>query len=876
MDIYSKKIDDLYQEFKTSEQGLAEEEAEKRLTQYGENKLKEKKEINTFLLFLNQFKSFLILILIAATIISFFLGKIVDAIVIFLIVLFNATFGFIQEYKAEKAIAALKKLTSAQSVVIREGKEQKISTSLIVPGDILVLREGDKIPADARLILVSALETQEASLTGESTPVAKTEIAISKEALPVADQINMVFSGTIVTKGYGKALVVKTGMQSEIGKIAKMMQTVRDESTPLQQRLRKLGQFIGITAIIVSIMVFILQIYLGVEKIDAFLLAISLAVAAVPEGLPAVVTIALALGSQRLVKKKALIRRLASVETLGSTSVIGSDKTGTLTKNEMTVKEVYCERKLIKVDGVGYIPEGGFSFEGTPFSSLGLELLLKTGMLCNNAQLIEKNNQWEILGDPTEAALLVSAKKYGLKKQEYKKLKEIPFDASKRYMAAIYQEKGNEIIYVKGAPEVVLSLCDKVYERGFTRKITEKDKQQILETNERMAKDSLRILGFAYKNVEKKTELTQNLIFLGLQGMIDPPKEHINDYIKKCNEAGIKVVMITGDHPGTAVAIAKQIGLQGRVLTGIELDKFEDKEFFFKVESYDVYARVNPEHKLRIVNALKKRGHVVAVTGDGINDAPALKSADIGVAMGITGTEVSKEASDMIIEDDDFKTIVDAVEEGRSIYDNIRKFVNYLLSSNLAEILVIVIAALLGMPLPLIAVQLLWINLVTDGLPALALSVDLAQPGIMKKKPRPKRESFITKKLGFSMITIAILIATATLYLFNQGLQENLLKAQPMAFTSLVVFEIVRLEGIRRDYKLGFFSNRYLNLAILSSLLLQLIVIYTPIAKFFNTVPLSLLDWGYLLVAALVLFILQRLMHWLNPLSEESSSSQSR
>jgi len=831
--------------------GLDSKEAKKRLESYGKNIIKEKKRISPVKIFINQFKSFIIGILIAAVVISLVIGERIDAIVIGIILVLNAAFGFVQEYRAEKAIEALKKMASLKAKVIRNNEKIEIDASEIVPGDILILETGDKIAADARLIEAINLETQEAALTGESTPVKK-ELKVLAEKTPVADRINSVFSGTVITNGRGKAVAIATGMKTEFGKIATLIQEEKEKQTPLQLKLKQLGIWIGALTLIICFIVFLTGVLKGEPILEFLIVAVSLAVAAVPEGLPAVVTISLALGVQRMVKKNALIRKLPSVETLGSTTVICSDKTGTLTHNEMTVTKIFTNNKIIDVEGSGYDTRGNFLEENKKINVEKIELLLKAGVLSNDSDL----KDGKIIGDPTEGALIVSAAKAGLIKKDLDKkaprIDEICFSSERKRMSTIHKEGNKKFIYTKGAPDVVIHLCDKIIENNKVRKLTEKDKHNILKINEEFAHEALRVLAFAYKPLTGKKE--ENLIFIGLQAMIDPPREEVKLAIEKCKRAGIKVVMITGDHEATAVAIAKQLGLEGKSLTGQQLDNVTKLENV--VEDISIYARVNPEHKLKIIEALRKKGHIVAMTGDGVNDAPALKKADIGIAMGITGTDVAKEASHMLLTDDNFASIVNAVEEGRGIYDNIKKFVNYLLSCNLGEILVIFIAILIGMPLPLLAIQILWINLVTDGLPAIALGVDPASPHIMKRKPRNPKEKIMTKDITLNILIMGILMCVASLFLFNKYYLIDLKKAQTIVFTTLVVLEIVRIYMVRSQYNIGIFSNKYLILAIVFSFLLQLAVVYSPLNKFFKTVPLGIVEWAYIIGAAVCVFII--------------------
>ncbi|MCX6709926.1 MAG: HAD-IC family P-type ATPase, partial [Candidatus Woesearchaeota archaeon] len=738
---YLKSAEETISLLKSSNEGLSENEAKSRLSSFGQNVLKAEKKISSLKIFLGQFNDFIIMIMFAAVLISAAIGEYVDAIVIAVILFLNAMLGFFQEYKAERSIEALKKLASQKAVVIREGKRTEIDASLLVPGDIVLIEEGNVIPADARLIDAIALEIQEASLTGESMPVRKNAFPIKKESI-IGDRKNMLYSTTIVTRGRGRAIVTATGMHTEIGKIAKIISGEGEELTPLQKKLKRLGVFIGFLVISVCIAVFISQIIKSPQMISSiksldlsifqnkmfieiFLMAVSLAVAALPEGLPAVVTISLALGVQRMVKRNALIRKLPAVETLGCINVICTDKTGTLTCNEMTVKRIFVDEKFVEVEGEGYSTKGVFSSEPRDIIPL-----LKIGALCNNASI-----DGGLIGDPTEIALLVSAAKHGFSKkqleEELLRVNEIPFESERKLMTTIHasvqggKSKGKVFSYVKGAPDVIIRRCNYILISGKIRRMSEKDRKEIIDANEKFASGALRVLGFAFRefhgketkeNIEKNAE--NSLVFVGLQAMIDPPREEVKEAIEKCRTADIRVIMITGDHKTTAIAIAKELGINGKVLTGDEIDRIESLDSV--INDVSIYARVSPEHKLKIVAALRNKGYNVAMTGDGVNDAPALKKADIGIAMGITGTDVSKEASDMILTDDNFASIVNAVEEGRIIYDNIKKFVAYLLSSNLGEVLTIFTAILLNLPLPLIAIQILWINLATDGLPALA------------------------------------------------------------------------------------------------------------------------------------------------------------
>ena len=863
MDYYNYSVKKTFDEFKTSEKGLSQKEAEKRLGKYGLNEIKEKKKISLFQIFFSQFKSPLIYILLFAIIITLLIGEYVDSMIISIIVIVNAVLGFAQEYKAEKSIEALKKLTSLKATVVRDGREERILAKELVPGDIIILEEGEKIPADARLLESISLETHESALTGESTSVAK-EINPIKGKKSIAEQQNIIFSGTIITKGRGKAVVIRTGMKTEIGKIAEMMQSEKKEQTPLQVTLAKFGKVLGIATIVVCIIVFLTGILRGNEIIEMLVAAIALAVAAIPEGLPAVVTITLALGVTRLVKRNALVRKLHSVETLGCTNVICTDKTGTLTKDEMTVKELFVNNKLIKVTGQGYSRKGIF-LDSKPKD---YELLLKISSLCNNASV----NHKRVFGDPTEIALLVCAAKANLFRekleQEFPRIHELPFDSERKMMTTIHENKGREIAFVKGGPKQIINSCSFYYENGKIIKLTKSKKEELLDKNREMASKALRVLGVAYKELPEKIKystetIEKNLVFVGFTGMMDPPRAEIKDAIELCRKAGIRVIMLTGDQRTTAKAVGIQIGLMNKddkVVTGREIMDLSNKEFDNMVKEVNIFARISPKDKIRIVDSLKKYGNVVAMTGDGVNDAPALKKADIGIAMGITGTDVSKEASDMILLDDNFASIVNTIKEGRGIYDNIKKFVEYLLSSNLGEILVIFIAMLIGMPLPLIAIHILWINLATDGLPALALSVDPAEPGIMQRKPRKKDSQIFSKNIILRMAAIGIIMCVGTLALFKlYDPVNNLIYAQTMAFSTLMMFQMFNVLNCRSEknsiFRIGLFSNKYLIGAIVISVLLQLAVIYTPLAVFFKTTPLSFIDWIYVVLMSSTVLI---------------------
>jgi Ca2+-transporting ATPase len=852
--------------------GLASAEAKSRLSKFGRNELIQKQRISALAIFLGQFRDFIIWVLIAAALVSGLLREWIDALAIIAVVVLNAFLGFMQEYRAEKSLAALKKLSSPSSKVIREGRHEVIASSLLVPGDLIELEAGDNVPADCRLIwTTSSFTVLEASLTGESTPVMKTVAALEEKEVPLADRANMAYMGTTVSSGKAKAVITDTGMDTELGTIAGMVQETRKETTPLQRKLEEFGKWIVYLCFALVTLVFILEWIRGGRLVDVFLTAVSLAVAAIPEGLPAVVTIALALGVHRMVKRNALIRKLPSVETLGCATVICSDKTGTLTKNEMTVQKVLAGNRLFDVSGIGYGPDGRFALDSVNIDAVresGLIDLLRCAVLCNNAQLIKQDRGYRIFGDPTEAALLTAAAKAGMIKEEFEKeyifADEIPFDSERKIMTIIRKRGGDRIAFVKGAPDVLLDRCSNIPDRGLIEK-----------TNDRLASEAMRVLAFGYRVLPDNVDagnadaVEKELTFLGLMAMIDPPRDEVRDAMHKCATAGIKAVMITGDHKNTAVAIARQLGLFGRdsiALSGIELDGLSDEELFNKVGKISVYARVSPEHKLRVVKAWRRHSQVVAMTGDGVNDAPAVKEADIGVAMGMTGTDVTKEVSDMVVTDDNFASIVSAVEEGRGIYENIRKFVHYMLSCNTGEILVMLASSLIGLPVPLLPIQILWVNLVTDSLPALALGVEPVEPGVMKKPPRDPKEPVVTVKRAVLMLVQGSFIAFCSLLAFMLVLfVENggIAKARTAAFFVLSCSQLFHAFNCRSMtkslFKMGVFSNRSLVLAVFVAFMLQMAVIYAPACHgIFKTVPLEPYDWLIVIaVSSLPLWLME-------------------
>jgi P-type Ca2+ transporter type 2C len=903
--------------------GLAKEEVLRRQVQFGTNELTEAPRRGFWRMLLDQFNQFLVLILIVAAIVSALLGwraynqsgeitEFIDAAAIMAIVILNAVLGVVQEGRAEEALAALKKMSAPNAEVLRDGHFVTVPARELVPGDVVILETGNHVPADVRLTEGMNLRIEEASLTGESVPASKRAGDILSEDAGVGDRRNMAYMSTLVTYGHGQGLVVATGMQTQIGKIAEMIQAYEDEQTPLQAKLEQLGRVLGIAALVICTVVGLIGIirdtqiavlfqrglaaYLALPGtiptlVEMFMVAVSLAIAAVPEGLPAVVTICLALGMQQMVRRHALIRRLAAVETLGSATTICSDKTGTLTQNQMTATQLYVDRTLITITGEGYRPEGQFldeDGETVDLSSLhGGPLLLRAALLCSDARLEEvgeaDSRSWRIAGDPTEGAFVVAAAKAGYTheglSQDYPRVAEIPFDSDRKRMTTIHPDPrraGSYVAFVKGAPDVVLGLCTHVVEDGQVRDLTDERRSNILRENEGLASNALRVLGVAFRELPQLSEEPTPgnteccLIFIGLLGMIDPARPEVKPAIRLARHAGIDTVMITGDYPDTAVAIAREIGLlteEAQVLTGAELDKLDDAAFDSCVEDVAVYARVSPQHKVRIVDALKGRGHIVAMTGDGVNDAPALKRSSIGVAMGITGTDVAKETADVVLTDDNYASIVSAIEQGRIIYSNIRKFVYYLLSCNMAEIMILLLAMVFGWPLPLVAIQLLVLNLLTDGLPALALGMEKGDPDIMDRRPRPVSEPIINHDMTIGIAVQTVAKTAAVLGAFQIALaagkalglspEEIETHGRTVAFATLVVAELLRAYTARSEryslFALGVFTNKYMQYAVALSLVILLAIIYVPfLDPIFNTTFLTISDWSYILPLALL------------------------
>ncbi len=897
-------------------EGLSSDEVEERLAQYGSNELEERGLRSPWKVLIGQFTEIMVVVLLIAAGISLAMSHTTDAIVILIIVILNAILGFTQEYRAERAMAALKEMSVPTVRVRRDGQIREVEATSLVPGDIILLEAGDRIPADARVIESVNLRIEEAALTGESVPVSKSEAPFEDEGLPLGDRRNMVFMGTAVTYGRGTALVVETGMETELGNIADMLQQVSEERTPLQRKMAELGKWLAIASIVLVSIVFAVGVWQGGSIGEMFLTAVSLAVAAVPEGLPAVVTIALALGAQRMVRRQALIRKLPAVETLGSVTTICSDKTGTLTENRMTVTVLDVAGKTLnltthlKHTGATLSPDDEPIVEPDP----QIALLLAGGAMCNDASLEpvdDKPNAYEALGDPTEGAIVVAAARLGMWKAEMEKLMprvaEVPFTSERKRMTTVHRApqtselsgnsqlsylpadipKSGYVLFTKGAVDQMLGICDRVWNEGEIEPLDETWRSRIEQANNELAQDGMRVLGVTMRHLDEAPDqadeeaIEAEEIFIGLIGMIDPPRSEVRDAVAECRTAGIRPVMITGDHPLTALHIARDLGIvqageedDHHVITGKQLAKMSVADLEEHVREISVYARVSPEHKVKIVEALKDQGEIVAMTGDGVNDAPALKRADIGVAMGITGTDVSKEAADMVLLDDNFATIVHAVEEGRTIYENIRKFVKYTMSSNIGEILVMLVAPLAGLPIPLNAIQILWINLVTDGLPGLALSVEPAAPDTMQRPPHAPNESVLARGLGTYMLWVGPLMGLVALlpeFLAAAGLGGMTLEGEAfhtVVFTTLALAQMGNALAIRSDrlmlMQLGLFTNPFLLGSVALTFLLQMAVVYVPfLQNIFDTVPLSLEQLLISLGFSTIVFIVVEVVKWI-------------
>lgn len=893
---HAVKLETVLESLETGREGISDEEVQYRLEKYGPNELREEKKVTPIEIFIGQFKSILVIILILSAIVSAYISMrraepFTDTYVIFAIVVMNAVLGFIQEYRAEKAVEALKKMVAPRVLVLRQGREQSIDSKELVPGDIVLLEAGNRIPADSRILDAANLQIDEAALTGESTPVNKLP-GVLPEEIAVGDRYNMVFMGTVVTAGRAVVVVTQTGMNTEFGKIAGLVQAVETEEPPLKQKMEKMGRQLGGISVILTAWVFIISIFVHAKALEeVFMLAVSLAVSAIPEGLPAVLTITLALGVSRIARQKAIVRKLASVETLGSTTVICSDKTGTLTRNEMTVSRISSSGRIMEVTGAGYNPVGEFFFEGTnldPKSDKDLELLLRIGYLNNDSHLQLNNESWIIYGDPTEGALTVVGAKAGFGedlKESYQRIWEFPFDSTRKRMSTIHStQDGRKIAYVKGAPEVILERSTEIFEKGVVRPLSNGDRGKALATTRSMASDALRVLALSFKELPANSkefemeEIESGLTYVGLVGMIDPAREEVPTAIQTSKQAGIRSVMVTGDHRLTAVAIAKQIGMleketEGSVFTGKDMVGIDDDELDKVIDNVRVFARVSPEDKMRIAQSLKRVGHIVAMTGDGVNDAPALKAADIGIAMGIKGTDVTKEASDMVLEDDNFATIVRAVRGGRHIYDNVTKYLRLMLAANFDEFIEITVVTLLGLPTPFRPIHVLWINLVTDGLPAVALSIDPPDPDLMKYPPRNPNEGLLSRFWRFIIFAALVdfisdflpfLYTYATTLEFTGNIEYATTVAQTVAFTSIVFFEFFLAYQSRSEThhifalgKKGWTENKMLFVSIMVSLILQMAILYIPpLQKAFHVAPLSLFQLGLCFLGSLSAFLI--------------------
>ncbi len=867
---YKKEIKEIFRELDTADKGLSREEAEKRLKKYGRNDLKKDKKISVTGLILAQFKDPLIYILLLAAVFTFFIDEYIDMWVILAVVLINAVVGFFQEFKAEKAMQAIRNLTSPKATAIRDSESEKIDASGLVPGDIIVLSSGSRVPADVRLFEAKDLHADESMFTGESHPAQKTKDAIKDDNVQLADQENMLFMGSVIVRGRGKGVVVHTAGKTELGKISEEVSATKKEKTPLQKRLADFSKIVGLISVGLAIFVFLIGLIKSKPVTEMILFSISMAVSVIPEGLPIVITITMAIGMKRMADRRAIIRKLIAVETLGSCDYICSDKTGTITQNRMTVTKAYANGKTFNLNGSGYTPKGGITKDGKDIDNdADLKKLLLTGLLCNSAGLYKEDAQWQVEGDPTEGSLLVSAKKYGLDidqaRKEYAHIDEIPFSSDRKYMAVLRKKDNSNILFLKGAPEKILSFSNA------------QDKKRLHKVYEEMANNGLRVLAFASKDLGRSGskeevnlagESTRGLNFLGFQGIIDPPRESAVRAIDDTKRAGIKTVMVTGDHKITARAIADNIGIleEGAIVTdGKELDSGGESFLREKAEDIRVYARVSPSHKLRIVEVLQEKNHIVAVTGDGVNDAPALKRGNIGVSMGTTGTDVAREASDMVLKDDNFATIFEAVKVGRVIFENIRKVVFFLLATAVGVSSMIIIGLFLNLPLPFLATQILWVNLVTNGLQDIALAYEPGEKDISRKKPRNPEEHIINTFVLKRLFLIGMTMTIGTLFLFWFKLQEgaSLPFARTVAFNTVVFFQLFHVLNSRSFEKSVFtmplFSNPFLFISLFISIGAQVCVLYIPALQYiFHTQPLDIITWVQVIGAALsVIFVME-------------------
>jgi P-type Ca2+ transporter type 2C len=863
-------VDEVAHALATSpETGLSEEDAARHLTEFGPNELEAAQRVSPWSLLLSQLKNILIVILLIAVALSAVLGHATEAVVITVIVLFAVLLGFVQEYRAERAIEALREMAAPTASVLRDGEQVEVPTREVVPGDLMLLEPGDRAPADGRLSEVVSLQVEESALTGESMPVEKQTEALPDDDLSVGDRTNMVYAGTTMTYGRGRAVAVATGMHTEFGGIAQLLQTVKTGKTPLQVNLDKVGVVLARVAVVVVLIVVALGLLRGQPFLDMVLFGVALAVAVVPEALPAVITISLTIAAQRMVKRHALIRRLPATETLGSVSVIGSDKTGTLTRDEMTVRKVFVAGEMLEVSGAGYEPEGEYASNGSPIEPSDEVIeMLRAAALASDARIVrdEDDGQWRVRGDPTEGALVVAAAKAGLEKgdldAEFPRVDEIPFSSETKRLTTLHETPERVVAYAKGAPEVILESCTRTLSADGETELDDNAREALLEMAQELAGDALRVLAVARRPDATLETAEREMTFLGLVGMIDPPRPEAKEAVRTCEQAGIKAVMITGDHPLTAQAIARELGIltTGRAITGAELEAMDDEQLDREVEDIQVYARVSPEHKLRVVTAFQSKGHSVAMTGDGVNDAPALKKADIGIAMGITGTDVTKEAAEMTLTDDNFASIVSAIEEGRGVFGNIKKYLMYLLAANLGEICLLAGASIIGKPLPLSAVQILYVNLATDGLPAIALSVDPPERDLMRRPPRDRETGIFTKPVVRLLAIGGVASGCITLGLFIWALASDrpLAEAMTMTFATLVLIEFFKAYSYRSDRNSileGPFANKWLNLAIVWEFIMVALVINVPFLQdAFGTTSLSAEEW--LRVAGLAFLII--------------------
>ena len=911
-DWHSRPLEDVYDELETSDEGLSSDDARARLEREGPNEIEATEGISPLQIFIDQYKPALIWVLIVAAAVMAFVGHTIDAGVIAAVVVFITVFGFLQDYRAEQSIQALKEMSTTYALVRRGGEKTEIDATNVVPGDIIFVESGDIVPADARIIEESNLSVDEAALTGESVGVSK-EVGEVAEETSLAERENMLYKDTVVERGSGTAVVVETGPESEIGQIATALEEAEDRDTPFQAEMDRLGKIIAAGVIGIVSIIAITELVIGdTPPLQVFLTAVGIAVSAVPEGLPAVVTLSLALGARRMADQNALVRRLPIVEALGSVDVICTDKTGTLTEEEMTVQRIVANRETYEVTGTGYDTDGEFLQDDTPVDSERVAEVMRCGMLCNNVDVGTRERddatdegtgdnadattgpgegERTYLGDPTEIALFVAAQKAGFDHDEldeaYPRLGEVDFTSARKRMTTVHRTPdGETVAYMKGAPETVIERCDRELVDGEFVELTDERRRELEAQNESFAEDALRVMGFAYRPdvpesqaQDPDEDLEQEMVFLGLQGMLDPPRPEVPGAIEGCLDAGINVVMITGDNAVTARAVGEEVGLRStRVVTGPELEGMSDEELTDIVDDVDIFARTSPDHKTRILKTLQKKGHTVGMTGDGVNDAPAVKNADVGIAMGIRGTDVTEQASDIVLLDDNFATIRDAVQGGRRIFDNVRKFVNYLLSGNGGEVTMIFTGTLAGLGLVITPIQVLWINVVTDGIPALTMGVDPAAEDIMERDPRPPEEGVITKRIVTSVVGIAAFMTICLLPLFTLNFYGEVIPgydvtgavvgwspdyevgrelAQTMVFTGFVVFEIVRIQAIRYRYGLGLFSNNWLVAAVAVAVTLQLLVLYTGTGQLlFDVEPLALVHWAQIGIAAVVFALL--------------------